>query len=88
MITDTMTARLRPAQAGRTTLVSVLDIGSTKICCVIARLTPRAIRSSRDIPGLPDDAQVDGWNEERGAWEYTSESTGETFYVYEEESEE
>lgn len=41
MITDAMTARLKPVQPGRTTLVSVLDIGSTKICCVIARLSPR-----------------------------------------------
>ena len=31
MITDAMTARLKPVQPGRTTLVSVLDIGSTKI---------------------------------------------------------
>lgn len=42
MITDSMTARLKPVQPGRTTLLTVLDIGSTKICCVIARLTPRA----------------------------------------------
>jgi cell division protein FtsA len=42
MITDTMTARLKPVQPGRSTLISVLDIGSTKICCIIARLTPRA----------------------------------------------
>ena len=41
MMTDSMTARLKPVQAGRTSLVSVIDIGSTKICCVIARLTPR-----------------------------------------------
>lgn len=41
MITDSMTARLKPLQPGRTSLVAVLDIGSTKICCVIARLTPR-----------------------------------------------
>lgn len=41
MMTDAMTARLRPVQPGRTSLVSVLDIGSTKICCVIARLSPR-----------------------------------------------
>ena len=41
MMTDMMTARLKPVQPGRATLVSVLDIGSTKICCVIARLTPR-----------------------------------------------
>ncbi len=42
MITDAMTARLKPAQPGRSSLLSVLDIGSTKMCCMIARLTPRA----------------------------------------------
>lgn len=42
MMTQSMTARLRPVQPGKTTLVSVLDIGSTKICCVVARLVPRA----------------------------------------------
>lgn len=59
MITDTMTARLRPAQAGRTTLVSVLDIGSTKICCVIARLTPRA--ESKALRGRTHVAEVIGF---------------------------
>ena len=49
MMTSSMTSRLRPVQPGKTTLVSVLDIGSTKICCVIARLAPRAEgRSLRD----------------------------------------
>jgi len=42
MITDSFTARLRPVQPGKSTLVAVLDIGSTKICCVVARLVPRA----------------------------------------------
>ncbi len=42
MITDSITARLRPVQPGKSTLVSVLDIGSTKMCCVVARLVPRA----------------------------------------------
>jgi cell division protein FtsA len=42
MFTDSFTARLKPALPGKTTLVSVLDIGSTKICCVVARLVPRA----------------------------------------------
>jgi len=42
MITDSMTARLKPVQMGRPSLVAVLDIGSTKIGCVIARLTPRS----------------------------------------------
>jgi cell division protein FtsA len=41
MMTDAMTARLKPVQPGRTSLVAVLDVGSTKICCVIARLVPR-----------------------------------------------
>ena len=41
MITEAMTARLKPVQPGRATLLSVLDIGSTKMCCMIARLTPR-----------------------------------------------
>ncbi len=41
MISDALTARLRPVQSGRSSLVAVLDIGSTKICCVVARLVPR-----------------------------------------------
>ncbi len=41
MITDAMTARLRPVQPGKTSLVTVLDVGSTKIACAIARLVPR-----------------------------------------------
>ncbi len=32
---------MRPLPSKRATIVSVLDIGSSKICCVIARLTPR-----------------------------------------------
>ena len=41
MMTEAMTARLKPVQPGRASLVSVLDIGSTKICCISARLNPR-----------------------------------------------
>jgi len=40
MLSMSMTARLKPLQPGRSSLVAVLDIGSTKICCVIARLVP------------------------------------------------
>ncbi len=40
MISDSLTSRLRPVQPGRSSLVAVLDIGSTKICCVVARLVP------------------------------------------------
>src|SRR6187399_1936927 len=59
MMTDAMTARLRPVQPGRTTLVSVLDIGSTKICCVIARLTPRP--EGKALKGRTHIAEVIGF---------------------------
>ena len=38
MITDMMTARLIAVLPGKTTLISVLDFGSTMICCVFVRL--------------------------------------------------
>lgn len=41
MISNAMTARLKPVQQGRSSLVAVLDIGSTKVCSVIGRLVPR-----------------------------------------------
>lgn len=59
MMTDAMTARLRPVQPGRTTLVAVLDIGSTKICCVIARLTPRP--EGKSLKGRTHQAEVIGF---------------------------
>ncbi|HHY49669.1 MAG TPA: cell division protein FtsA [Alphaproteobacteria bacterium] len=59
MMTDAMTARLRPVQPGRTTLVSVLDIGSTKVCCVIARLTPRP--EGKALKGRTHVAEVIGF---------------------------
>jgi cell division protein FtsA len=59
MITDSMTARLRPVQTGRPSLVSVLDIGSTKICCVIARLTPRP--EGKALRGRTHTAEVIGF---------------------------
>ena len=54
-----MTARLKPVQPGRTTLLSVLDIGSTKICCVIARLTPRP--EGKALKGRTHTAEVIGF---------------------------
>ena len=59
MITDAMTARLKPVQPGRATLVSVLDIGSTKICCIIARLAPRP--EGRALRGRTHIAEVVGF---------------------------
>lgn len=59
MMTDAMTARLKPVQPGRATLVSVLDIGSTKICCVIARLAPRP--EGKALKGRTHVAEVIGF---------------------------
>lgn len=59
MITDFMTARLKPVQPGRPSLISVLDIGSTKICCVIARLTPRP--EGKALKGRTHNAEVIGF---------------------------
>src|SRR5690349_23131178 len=59
MITDSMTARLKPVQPGRPSLVSVLDIGSTKVCCVIARLTPRP--EGKALRGRTHTAEVIGF---------------------------
>ena len=59
MITDSMTARLKPVQPGRVSLVSVLDIGSTKICCVIARLSPRP--EGKSLKGRTHSAEIIGF---------------------------
>jgi len=59
MITDSMTARLKPVQPGRPSLISVLDIGSTKVCCVIARLTPRP--EGKALKGRTHVAEVIGF---------------------------
>lgn len=59
MITSEMTARLKPVQAGRTSLVAVLDVGSTKMSCVIARLVPRP--ESRTLRGRTHAAEVIGF---------------------------
>lgn len=54
-----MTARLRPVQPGRTSLVAVLDIGSVKMCCVIARLTPRP--EGKALKGRTHQAEIIGF---------------------------
>lgn len=59
MITESMTARLKPVQAGRTSLVTVLDIGSTKICCMVARLVPRP--EGRALRGRTHVAEIIGF---------------------------
>ena len=48
----------REGAARRSGVVTVLDIGSSKVCCVIARLQPRA--DSRLLPGRTHQIQVLG----------------------------
>ena len=59
MITESMTARLKPVQPGRSSLVTVLDIGSTKICCIVARLVPRP--EGRALRGRTHMAEIIGF---------------------------
>ena len=51
--------RMRPLSGKRSTVVSVLDVGSSKVACLIARLTPRA--SDKILPGRTHDMQVLGY---------------------------
>lgn len=59
MISEAMTARLKPVQPGKVSLVTVLDIGSTKICCIIARLTPQP--EGKSLRGRTHQAEVLGF---------------------------
>jgi cell division protein FtsA len=56
---DGFLARMRPLSTKRATLVSALDIGSSKICCLIGRLAPRA--ESRVLPGRTHTMEVLGF---------------------------
>src|SRR5690554_4036283 len=59
MMTDAMTARLKPVQPGRSSLVTVLDVGSTKVCCVIARLVPQS--EGKALKGRTHKAEIIGF---------------------------
>lgn len=49
--------------ANRATVLSVLDVGSSKICCMIARLTPQPISSV--LPGRSHSIEVLGFGYQR-----------------------
>lgn len=55
--------RLKSPSRKRPTLVSVLDIGSSKTCCLIARLKPR--EESRVLPGRTHTIEVLGIGHQR-----------------------
>ncbi len=50
--------RLRGLPANRSSVVTVLDIGSTKVVCLIGRLAPR--EESRLLPGRTHDVEIIG----------------------------
>ncbi|NRG17844.1 cell division protein FtsA [Rhizobiales bacterium] len=55
--------RMRPLPTRRSVIVSVLDIGSTKICCLIAKLSPR--EDSAVMPGRTHSIEVLGYGYQR-----------------------
>ena len=55
--------RTRPLSSKRAHVVSVLDIGTTKVVCIIARLTPR--RESAVLPGRTHNVEVIGLGHQR-----------------------
>ena len=55
--------RLKPLSSKRSHIVSVLDIGSTKIVCMIGRLTPR--EESQVLPGRTHNIEIIGIGHQR-----------------------
>ncbi|MET3601591.1 cell division protein FtsA [Martelella mangrovi] len=55
--------RAKPLSAKKTHIVSVLDIGSSKIVCMIARLTPRG--ESQILPGRTHNIEIIGIGHQR-----------------------
>jgi cell division protein FtsA len=60
---DHRVQRMRPLPPRRPVIVSVLDVGTSKICCVIARLTPRA--TGDVLPGRTHGIEVLGFGYQR-----------------------
>lgn len=55
--------RMKPLNPRKPAIVSVLDVGTSKICCIIARLTPRA--SGDVLPGRTHSMEVLGFGFQR-----------------------
>jgi len=54
---------MRPLPSRRAVAVSVLDVGSTKVCCLIAKLTPRS--DDAVLPGRSHAIEVMGYGYQR-----------------------
>ncbi|WP_349357678.1 cell division protein FtsA [Stappia sp.] len=55
--------RMRPLPGRRAVVVSVLDIGSSKVCCLIAKLTPQS--DDAVLPGRTHSIEVLGYGYQR-----------------------
>ncbi len=55
--------RMRPLPGRRAVVMSVLDVGSTKVCCLIAKLTPR--EDSEILAGRSHSIEVLGYGYQR-----------------------
>ena len=60
---DGFLPHMRPLSTKRPSIISVLDIGSSKICCMIARATPRL--ESKVLPGRTHKVEVLGFGHQR-----------------------
>ncbi|MGV0820141.1 cell division protein FtsA [Martelella sp. FLE1502] len=56
-------SRAKPLSAKKTHIVSVLDVGSSKVVCMIARLTPR--EESQILPGRTHNIEIIGIGHQR-----------------------
>jgi len=55
--------RLGKLATGRSSIVSVLDVGSSKICCIVAKLKPRP--DSEVLPGRSHSVEILGFGHQR-----------------------
>ncbi|HWJ75006.1 cell division protein FtsA [Mesorhizobium sp. BR1-1-16] len=59
----TSESRLKPLSAKKATIVSILDVGSSKVCCLIAKLKPRELGDV--LPGRTHAVEVLGIGHQR-----------------------
>ena len=58
--------RLSRSNAGRETVLSVLDLGSSKVCCLVGRLVPRE-KGGAALPGRSHAIEIIGFGHHRSA---------------------
>src|SRR5689334_9726284 len=56
-------SRLKPLSPKKATIVSILDVGSSKVCCLIAKLKPRELGDV--LPGRTHAVEVLGIGHQR-----------------------